>query len=113
MRWQPVDLYRRGNAIQKKLALKYKGGLRSGRVNGALTPIETVRFAGRRTIHTTQRHYTVSASSSNTSQTHTPLTSLSVVGETTTGLIEARLLWDVFAAARGLERWNPEHSGAD
>ena len=96
------------------LAMKYEGGLRSGRVNGALTPIETVEKLGReRTVHTTQRHYTVSTSSSNTSKSHTPLTSLSVVGETTAGLIEARLLWDVFIAARGLERWNPEHSGAD
>ena len=94
--------------------MKYKGGLRLGRVNGALTPIETVRVARReRTVHTTQRHYTVSDTSSNTSKSHTPLTSLSVVGETTAGLIEARLLWDVFIAARGLERWNPEHSGAD
>ena len=80
-------------------------------VNGVSAPIETGRSWERSSAPTTARFYKTFSHSA-TPQI-TPLPARSSVGETTAGMIAARLPWDASIAAMGLERWNPGCSGAD
>ena len=80
-------------------------------VNSVSAPIETGREDQKTSAPTTARFYKVFYLSATSN--FSPLPARSSVGETTAGMIAARLPWDASIAARILERWKSGCSGAD